>query len=101
MRKEEGPHHTLEEGQEEGDEDSEQDIKKLNQVTLNISCMGLKDMDLTSKSDPYCIVFEEVPEQDENSEDRWREVGRTDTKQDDLNPAFDKTIEMNYYFEKS
>eukprot|EP00741_Cyanophora_paradoxa_P016291 tig00020911_g15730.t1 len=63
-------------------------------VELRISCSQLKRMDLTSKSDPMCVVFSKLP-----GDARWFEVGRTETIWDNQNPKFVKSVEMDFLFE--
>jgi hypothetical protein len=57
-------------------------------------CRGLANKDTFSKSDPCCVVQEKA------SDGRWREIGRTEVIDNNLNPTFKKKIEMTYYFEK-
>lgn len=53
-------------------------------------------MDILSKSDPYCILYiKETIDQEE-----WFKFGQTEVKDDNLNPVFDKSFKLNYYFEK-
>ena len=51
------------------------------QVTLFVSGRKLKDLDVFSKSDPKCILFE----QRGNS---WAKIGQTETVSNNLNPDF-------------
>ena len=72
---------------------------KMNQyvpVKLHIQGRNLKNMDLVSLSDPICIVFEKAQETDE-----WFEVGRTEQLKDTLNPDFEKSIDLDFFFEKN
>ncbi|KAF6031304.1 CPNE9 [Bugula neritina] len=64
-------------------------------VELTISCRNLIDADIFSKSDPMCVVFTK-----QFASDRWRELGRTETIWDNLNPDFVKKFELDYYFEE-
>jgi len=59
-------------------------------VQLTIKCSNLKDEDAFSKSDPFVTILD--------SKTR-REVGRTETVMNNLNPTFTKMIELQYYFE--
>ena len=52
-------------------------------VKLYLSGRNLKDLDMFSKSDPVCIVFEKAQTGNE-----WFEIGRTEYIKDDLNPDF-------------
>eukprot|EP00834_Sanchytrium_tribonematis_P001844 NODE_48_length_31852_cov_1.054168.p11 type:complete len:397 gc:universal NODE_48_length_31852_cov_1.054168:29468-30658(+) len=58
-------------------------------VDLKLSCQGLKNKDTFSKSDPYIVVFEDS-----------RILGKTEIIKDNLSPAFTKSIQLDYYFEK-
>ncbi len=64
-------------------------------VALYISCRKLKDMDLTSKTDPQVDVFVK----DRTSKD-WYLCGKTEVINNNLNPDFSKFIECDYYFER-
>ena len=64
-------------------------------VKLTISGRNLKDLDMFSKSDPVCIVFEQSQQGKE-----WFEIGRTEYIKDDLNPDFQKCIDVDFCFEK-
>lgn len=65
-------------------------------VQLFISCRKLKNLDLMSKSDPFCEVFMK-----NDSRSQWLKVGQTDTVNNSLNPDFAVPITINYYFEKN
>jgi len=58
-------------------------------IELYLSCKNLRDTDWISKSDPFIVVFEGS-----------RQIGRTETIKDDLNPDFSKPIRMLYEFER-
>ena len=64
-------------------------------VKLFIQGRNLKDLDMFSKSDPVCIVFEKAQESDD-----WFEIGRTEYIKDNLNPDFQKCIDVDFCFEK-
>ena len=51
----------------------------------------LKDMDTFSKSDTYAVLF--------SGANGGPAVGRTETKKDELNPQFEKTIDVEFVFE--
>lgn len=53
----------------------------------------LLDMDTFSKSDPYCVLYHS------HEGRRGGEIGRTETKMNDLNPVFEKGIIVDYLFE--
>ena len=65
-------------------------------VKLYISGRNLKNMDMFSKSDPICIVFEKAQDREE-----WFEIGRTEFIKDTLDPNFEKAIDIDYFFEKT
>ena len=65
-------------------------------VKLYISGRNLKNMDIFSKSDPLCVIFEKAQDSDE-----WFEIGRTEFIKDTLNPDFEKAIDIDFFFEKS
>ena len=49
----------------------------------------------TSKSDPMAVVFSK------DAQGQWREVGRTETIMDTLNPKFAKSFQVQYFFERT
>ena len=52
-------------------------------------------MDLIGKSDPFVVVFtKDVPD------DPWKQIGQTEMIKDNLNPDFEKTLIVSYYFER-
>lgn len=63
-------------------------------VEMTLSCRSLINTDILSKSDPYCLVQMKEPWQD-----KYFEVGRTETIDDNLNPQWVKKFVMNYNFE--
>ena len=63
------------------------------EITIYISGRNLKNLDLFTKSDPKCEVFEFVG-------DRWTSLGKTEVKNNNLNPDFAKSFNLKYYFEK-
>ena len=65
-------------------------------VKLYISGRNLKNMDMFSKSDPLCVVFEKAQDSDD-----WFEIGRTEFIKDTLDPNFEKAIDIDYFFEKN
>ena len=64
-------------------------------VELTVSCKGLLDRDVFSKSDPMCVVF--IKQLGSN---RWVEFGRTETVMNSLNPEFSRKFLINYFFEQ-
>ncbi|CAI5447175.1 unnamed protein product [Caenorhabditis angaria] len=78
-------------------------------VRLNISANNLKDLDVFTKSDPICVVFEKIGgakgsakiTQKTWKDHNWIEKGRTEMIKNDLNPSFMKTIQIPYFFEEN
>lgn len=64
------------------------------QVMLFISGRNLKNKDTFTFSDPKCTVFEHVGQ-------TWVKRGKTEQKKNTLNPDFETSITLNYYFERS
>uniref|UniRef100_A0A8D0GI69 Copine-2 n=1 Tax=Sphenodon punctatus TaxID=8508 RepID=A0A8D0GI69_SPHPU len=62
-------------------------------VELSVCGQNLLDRDVTSKSDPFCVLFMEV-------NGKWTEVDRTETAVNNLNPAFSKKFVVDYHFEE-
>ena len=63
-------------------------------VELFISGRQLKDLDVFSKSDPQCRVYEFINNQ-------YVPKGRTEQVINNLNPNFSTSIIMDYFFEKA
>ncbi|KPI88862.1 copine i-like protein [Leptomonas seymouri] len=61
-------------------------------VQVYIACKKLRDTDVTSKSDPYAVLYEVTGS-------RTAEVGRTEVIRNNLNPQFQTHIPVNYFFE--
>ena len=64
------------------------------QVMFFISGRKLKNLDMLSKSDPRCSVFELVG-------NKWVLRGQTEMKKDQLNPDFETPVTMDFCFEKT
>uniref|UniRef100_A0A8B9STP2 Copine-2 n=1 Tax=Anas platyrhynchos TaxID=8839 RepID=A0A8B9STP2_ANAPL len=62
-------------------------------VELSVCGQNLLDRDVTSKSDPFCVLFMEV-------NGKWVELDRTETAVNNLNPAFSKKFIVDYHFEE-
>ena len=82
--------------EEEAKENRRGKIIRAVPVKLYISGRNLKDLDMFSKSDPVCIVFEKSQQGDE-----WFEIGRTEYIKDELNPDFQKCIDVDFSFERT
>ena len=63
------------------------------QVNLFISGRKLRDLDTFSKSDPQCKVLE-------FQNGSWRQIGQTEVIQNNLNPDFETSFTVAYWFEK-
>lgn len=97
------------------------------EIKLEIICKGLRDRDITSKSDPVCVVFlenrnysaygayssfypssagAEFPSpnnptnQTVDSHLSWKEVGRTECIKNCLSPHFKVQVTVPYHFEE-
>ena len=62
-------------------------------IEITVSCNNLKNMDRTSRSDPFVIICE-------NQNGKWDEIGRTEVIRDNLNPEFATKFKLDYSFEK-
>ena len=62
-------------------------------LELYLSCIDLPDMDALSKSDPMVRVMVQIRGQDSKL------VGVTESKSNDLNPVFNKSVVVDYFFE--
>ena len=63
------------------------------EVELSIECVGLRDMDTFSKSDPMCVAYT-------LEGGRWTRLGSTEIIWDNLNPKWAKKFDVRYYFER-
>ena len=68
-------------------------------VQLSISGIKLKSLDIFSKSDPRCSVYE--LERSALFADKWVLRGQTEVLNNQQNPDFAQTITLDYYFEKT
>ncbi|EAR93346.1 copine protein (macronuclear) [Tetrahymena thermophila SB210] len=64
-------------------------------VDITISCRSLKDADVFSKSDPLVVV-----RMKNTQNGSWYEIGRTETIQNNLNPNFKRSLQLDYMFEQ-
>ncbi|KAH0515643.1 RNA-binding protein 12 [Microtus ochrogaster] len=62
-------------------------------VQLSISCDHLIDKDIGSKSDPLCVLLQDV------GGGTWAELCRTERVRNCSSPAFSKTLQIEYHFE--
>ncbi|OMJ84217.1 hypothetical protein SteCoe_14704 [Stentor coeruleus] len=63
-------------------------------VELFLCARDLSDKDVFSKSDPFCSVFMQT-----SSSGDYHEIGRTETKQNNLSPNWSTTIHVDFFFE--
>ena len=62
-------------------------------IEISVACQKLADMDITSKSDPVCVMFMK-------SKDNWIEIGRTERLKNNLNPVWVQKFVVDYHFEE-
>ncbi|TRY68359.1 hypothetical protein TCAL_04129 [Tigriopus californicus] len=62
-------------------------------LSVGVSCENLADKDLSSKSDPQCVLF--LQQQD----GQWNELGRTEVLQNTLNPKWQTRFVVDFHFE--
>ena len=62
-------------------------------VELFISARKLRDLDVFSKSDPQCRIYEMIGSE-------WVLRGQTERMMNNLNPDFQTSVVLNYFFEK-
>ena len=62
-------------------------------VELMISCRDLVNMDVFSKSDPFVVAYLLTRR---NTSLEWKEIGRTETLMDNLNPDFKKSFLLDF-----
>ncbi|XP_065828403.1 copine-3-like [Oscarella lobularis] len=66
-------------------------------VQLFVSCKGLLNKDVTSKSDPLVAV---LLHDRRDAHRPWKEAGRTECLKNTLEPKFATPIQLNYLFEE-
>lgn len=67
-------------------------MQRATRTSLFFKCEGLADTDTFSKSDPYLVLYRVA-------DGRETRVARTETVMNNLNPAFQTPIEVDYIFE--
>jgi hypothetical protein len=67
-------------------------------VQLFVQCRKLKDVDGFGQgySDPICFVYYKT----DPKSPTWQKFGETEVMKDTLNPDFEKSFIMTYYFER-
>ena len=65
-------------------------------IRLFIKCRSLADLDVFSKTDPFCEVY---LREDENED--WELLGKTEIQHNTLNPDFLVSLEIEYFFNKT
>lgn len=65
-------------------------------IELSLSCTNLLNLDIASKSDPYCLLSMKEKWQDNLS---WKQIARTETIDNCLNPQWAKKFVIDYKFE--
>lgn len=87
-------HHVHVETDEELLKAYKKSFKPTSKVELTISCRNLLNPHILGTSDPHCIVSVKRPWQE-----RYVEIARTETVENNLNPEFFKKIVLDYSFE--
>lgn len=64
-------------------------------IEFYLSCRGIPRLDLTSPSDPFCVVF--LRNKDAAN---WTEFGKTEVIKDSADPQFVKQFVMDFHFEE-
>jgi len=64
-------------------------------VEISISCSQLEDMDVFSKSDPFCVLYVK-----DSKSKQWHCFGKTETIDNTLEPHFQKKFILTYKFEE-
>ncbi|POI36011.1 hypothetical protein CIB84_000236 [Bambusicola thoracicus] len=65
----------------------------VSRVQLSVNCRRLLDRDVGSKSDPLCVLLQDVG-------GCWAELDRTERIKNCQDPEFSKKLLVDYYFEK-
>jgi hypothetical protein len=64
-------------------------------LELSIECKNLRNRDVGSKSDPICVCSLADP-----TSKTFKEIGRTEQVENDLNPVFATKTNITYFFEQ-
>jgi len=71
------------------------EVDPLAKVQLSISCRNLANLDYLTNSDPLCLVYMQ-----NQANQGYFFIGQTEMINNNLNPDFTNSVEVNYYFEK-
>jgi len=72
-----------------------QAVEPTSTVELSIKCNNLADLDVFSKSDPFCVLYMK-----DSRSNQWLCFDKTETIDNNLNPHFQKKFVMQYKFEE-
>lgn len=70
-------------------------VEPTSTVEISIRCKDLEDMDVFSKSDPFCVLYVQDPKSK-----HWLCFGKTETIDNTLEPHFEKKFVLEYKFEE-
>eukprot|EP01080_Neovahlkampfia_damariscottae_P006237 gene6237-10243_t len=73
-----------------------QDDSLSSKIDIRVKCKDLVKLDTFSPSDPQCILYCKDPKKG-----KWYEIGRTEFIQNEPNPVFSKTFQMQFRFEET
>ncbi|CAD8087146.1 unnamed protein product [Paramecium sonneborni] len=73
--------------------DQNQYSEAIQKLELFISCRQLDDLDTTTVSDPYVVLFLK------SNQSNWSKIGQTELIWNNLNPNFATSIIIDYHFE--
>ena len=74
----------------------------MNHTEIHVSCKNLINTDIMSKSDPFAVIYTREKYRCFHIIFRlqWKELGRTEVIDDNLDPVFVKYIPVNYLFQE-
>jgi len=72
-----------------------QAVEPTSTVELSIRCSNLADMDVFSKSDPFCVLYVK-----DSKSEQWLCFDKTETIDNTLDPHFQKKFVLQYKFEE-
>ena len=74
-----------------------QSVAPTTNVELSMTCSKLEDMDVFSKSDPFCVLY---IKDTSSRTGGWRCLDRTETIDNTLEPHWQKKFILQYKFEE-